>query len=383
MISSSGMPEFQSSAISALESASTEATDRSISAAMITSVSASAISATSERSSEPVVNESAVRNSLDRPWPNTNVTTIRPSSSASQRPSAARRREPPSAPASVPPAGAAAVCGRCGVSRHGVRSSCEGRPRRGGDEAVEGDGQQQQGADRGLLPERVDLEHDQRRGDRAEQQRAQRGAVDAADAAEDRHAADDGGRDHGQLVADAGGRVDRAEAGGEQHAAEAGQRAREHERGEHPALRAHAGQARALGVGADRVQLAAGAVVAQPLADDTITTSAISTRNGIPSTESVPRFRNASGSVSALTWVPLVHRNASPRKMYSVPSVTTSAGTCPQVTRMPLNRPHAAPSAIPSTNTTGIGSPGGWTAGRRRRRRSGRAPSRPRGRCCA
>ena len=63
MISSSGSPRFQRSAISALESASTEATERSISAATITSVSASAISATSERSSEPVVNESAVRNS--------------------------------------------------------------------------------------------------------------------------------------------------------------------------------------------------------------------------------------------------------------------------------------------------------------------------------
>ena len=38
MISSSGSPWFQSSPISALESASTEATDRSISAATITSV---------------------------------------------------------------------------------------------------------------------------------------------------------------------------------------------------------------------------------------------------------------------------------------------------------------------------------------------------------
>ena len=40
MISSSGRPEFQSSAISALESARTEATERSISAATMTSVSA-------------------------------------------------------------------------------------------------------------------------------------------------------------------------------------------------------------------------------------------------------------------------------------------------------------------------------------------------------
>ena len=90
MISSSGRPAFQRSAISALESASTDATDRSISAATITSVSASAISATSERSSEPVVNESAVRNSDDSACPTTKVTRISPTSSASQRPRNAR-----------------------------------------------------------------------------------------------------------------------------------------------------------------------------------------------------------------------------------------------------------------------------------------------------
>ena len=69
MISSSGSPLFQSDAISALDRASTLATERSISAATITSVSASAISATSDRSSEPVVNESAVRNSGEIAWP--------------------------------------------------------------------------------------------------------------------------------------------------------------------------------------------------------------------------------------------------------------------------------------------------------------------------
>ena len=52
--------------MSALESARTEATERSISAAMITIASGSAMSATSEKSSDPVVNESAVRNSEDR-----------------------------------------------------------------------------------------------------------------------------------------------------------------------------------------------------------------------------------------------------------------------------------------------------------------------------
>ena len=72
----------------------------------------------------------------------------------------------------------------------------------------------------------------------------------------------------------------------------------------------------------------------------------------------MPMFRNGSGSVSALTWRPSVHRNARPRNAYSVPSVTTSAGTWPQVVSTPLSRPQAPPSAIPSTNTITSGVPG-------------------------
>ena len=266
MISSSGRPLFHSVAMSALESASTEATDRSISAATITSVSGSAISATSEKSSEPVVNESAVRNSHDSPWPTTTVTSSSPTSSASQRPAGAAR-----------------------AARRGSVGAAARRPRRAA--------WRSQPARRALLLRRAastrrptsrsnaiatsssapiaaccqnasTLQDDQRRRDRAEQQRAERRAVDAAGAAEDRHAADDRGGDHRQLVARAGRRVDRAEARGEQHAAEPGERAREHERGEHAAVRADAGEPRALGVRADRVQLAPGAEVAQPLADD-------------------------------------------------------------------------------------------------------------------
>src|SRR3954466_10167662 len=91
MISSIGRPWFHSDAAIALDSASTEATERSISAEMITSANGSAISATSEKSSEPVVNESVVRNSEEMPWPMIAVSTIRPSSSASQRPANAPR----------------------------------------------------------------------------------------------------------------------------------------------------------------------------------------------------------------------------------------------------------------------------------------------------
>src|SRR5829696_1386140 len=259
MISSIGSPAFHSDAVTALDSASTEATERSISAAMITSASGSAISATSEKSSEPVVKESVVRNSDEIPWPTLTVTRISPSSSASQRAANSRTR--------LVPEGAGAGAG-AGALTGAVDSA--GTPRAppaqrdldtDGEQPVERDREQQQRADRGLLPERLDAEDDQRRRDRAEQQCAQR-------AAEDRDAADDRRGDHGQLVAGAGGRVDGGEARGEQHAAEARERAGEHERGQHAAVRAHAGEPRALGIRADGVQLAAGAEVAQPLADD-------------------------------------------------------------------------------------------------------------------
>src|SRR4051812_1938397 len=259
MISSTGRPWFHSDAAIALDRASTEATERSISAAMITSASGSAISATSEKSSEPVGNESVVRNSEEIPWPMIAVSTIRPSSSASQRPANARRRAP-----DAPRAGAGAVASACTARAPPAQGGLDAQA----EEAIERDRDQQQRADRGLLPERLDAQDDQRAGDRAEEQRAERGAVDAAGAAEDRDAPHHRRGDHGQLVAGAGGRVDGREARGEQRPAEAGQRAGERERGQHPAVRAHAGQPRAPGVRADRVQLAPGAEVAQPLPDD-------------------------------------------------------------------------------------------------------------------
>ena len=163
MMNSIGRPAFQSDAVTALDSASTEATERSISAAMITSASGSAISATSEKSSEPVVNESVVRNSDDRLWPTTQVTRISATSSVSQRPASARRRS-----AGAGPAAAGAVSGVAGLTG-GADSACTARapPAQGGldadgEQAVERDREQQQRADRGLLPERLDAQHDQR-----------------------------------------------------------------------------------------------------------------------------------------------------------------------------------------------------------------------------
>src|SRR4051794_12971017 len=227
MIVSIGWLWFQRYAITALDSARTDATERSISAAMITIVSGSAISATSDRSSEPVVNESAVRNSGEMIWPAIARTISSPTSSVSQRPSSERQAGGDDASAG------GAVCGAA-VS---VCTACAPPPQGGLDaqreQSIERDREQEQRADRRLLPERGDTQHDQRGRDRPQQQRAERGAVDGAGPTEDGDAADDGGRDHGQLVADAGGRVDGAETGGEQHAAEAGQRTRQHERDQH------------------------------------------------------------------------------------------------------------------------------------------------------
>src|SRR3954469_14210706 len=275
MISSSGRPPFHSAAMSALDSPSTEAIDRSISAAITTRVNGSAMSAISEKSSEPVVNESLVRNSGEIACPIGSSRTNSATSSASQRPRSPRQAPPSrrSKPGSASGAARAPSAAGGTVDVVGSAGTADAPSAQAGvdaqaDEAVEGDRDEQQRADGGLLPERVDLQDDQRRRDRVQEQCAERGAVHAAGAAEDRDAADHGGRDDRELVAGAGGRVHGAEAGGEQDAGQPGERARQQERDEHAALRANAGEPGALGVRADRVQLAAGAEVAQRLADD-------------------------------------------------------------------------------------------------------------------
>src|SRR3954471_12341331 len=92
-----------------------------------------------------------------------------------------------------------------------------------GEQPVESDGEEQQEAVDRLLPELVDLEDHQRRSDAAQQQRAQRSAVDAARAAEDGDAAyDDGGHDR-ELLAGTDVRVERAVARGVEHAGQPGE----------------------------------------------------------------------------------------------------------------------------------------------------------------
>src|SRR3954447_70707 len=86
-----------------------------------------------------------------------------------------------------------------------------------GDQPVGADGQDDQRADDGLLPELVDVEHREGAADHREQQRAEAGAPNRAAAAEDRDAADHDRGDDVQLVAGAGRGVDGAEPGSEQH----------------------------------------------------------------------------------------------------------------------------------------------------------------------
>src|SRR6266511_3343359 len=96
-----------------------------------------------------------------------------------------------------------------------------------------------------------------------ERDRAEGGPDDAAAAAEDRDAADDDGRDHLELVAAAGGGVERPVVRAPKHSGQAGDRAADGEGGEHPSSDRDAGQARRVRVRPDRVQLAAGTERAQ------------------------------------------------------------------------------------------------------------------------
>src|SRR4051794_38956445 len=184
------------------------------------------MSAISEKSSDPVVNESAVRNCDEIAWPIGSSTTISATSSVSQRPRRARqvpaplRSKPRSASGAAVLASPAAGGTVDVVESAGTADapSAQAGVDAQADETVEGDRDEQQRADGRLLPERVDLQDDERRRDRLQQERAERGPVHASGAAEDRDAADHGGRDDRELVAGAGRRVDGAEAGGEQHA---------------------------------------------------------------------------------------------------------------------------------------------------------------------
>src|SRR6186997_3065303 len=137
-------------------------------------------------------------------------------SSVSQRPAIARSpsRERGASTGGVasagPPGVVAAPAGGGVTDSASAGTECAPSPQGGveaeADQAVEGDREEQQRPDRGLLPEGVDLQDDERGRDRVQQERPERRAVHAARPAEDRDTADDRRRDHGELVAAAGRR---------------------------------------------------------------------------------------------------------------------------------------------------------------------------------
>src|SRR5262245_6385614 len=155
--------------------------------------------------------------------------------------------------------------GRAPASSPGLRSSIsatrppprpEGRRHAQRDQPVEGDCREQQAARDGLAPEGRDVDDDERAVDRVQEQRAERGAEDGAAAAEDRHAADDDGGDHLELVSDAGDRVDRAVVGQPDGAGQPGYAAAEHEGEEDARANRNAREPRRSRVRADGVKVA-------------------------------------------------------------------------------------------------------------------------------
>src|ERR1700761_6067295 len=232
-----------------------EATDRSISPLMMISVIGSVMIAISPLDRPRLKRLLPVRKSGEAAPPITRIrmtTTARPVSQRSAGRSRSARRGRWVAASLTMSATVAAQCAGEAL----------------GNGLVEGDGEQQQEAPDRLVPERGDAEHVQRGADRGQEQCAEGGAGDAATAAEDRDAADHDGRHDLQFVAGARGRVDRAVLGAPQDAGDAGDRAADGERGEDPPADRKAGEPRGLGVGADRVQVAARPVGAQVVGAD-------------------------------------------------------------------------------------------------------------------
>src|SRR5918997_3768706 len=258
MTVSSGSPANHSWPMTALDSRTVLATDRSISPVTMTRVSGSAMSTmtTTSSSRKPVFRADA-KPSTDSAATRTNSTSTNVMT-ASPLPS---RRSRDAARGRCAPAWPAGVAGVVSTATEVPPSQAAGQPQ--GQRPVEHDGGQDQRADGGLPPERVQPQLRQRRADGGQQQRAERRAVDRAAAAEDGHAAYDGGRDDEQLLAGAGRGVQRLEAGGVHDPGQPGQRAADHERREHPPSDRDAREPRGVRVAADPVQLAAAAVAAQ------------------------------------------------------------------------------------------------------------------------
>src|SRR5688572_5652022 len=182
MIASSGRPANQSLPMTALDRPTVLATERSISPVTTMSVSGSAMSAmtATSRSRNPALRveakpstdtEAMIRNSTR------NVVITLPDGRVSGRRGA--RAPPGAAPPATGAAGVSGAEGRVGLAATEVPPSEAGGEAEG-ERPVQGDGGDDQRADRGVAPERVDAELRERDPDRREEQRAERGAVDRA-----------------------------------------------------------------------------------------------------------------------------------------------------------------------------------------------------------
>src|SRR4051812_4548193 len=261
-IDSSGRPANQSLPMTALDSPTMLATERSISPVMTMSVSGRAMSAitTTSSSRKPtlrveakpsIVTDAITRNSTRK------VVITLPEGRVKGRRAA---RAP--AGAGLPATGDEGV-----VSTATEVPPSEARREPEGERPVEGDRADDQCADRGVPPERVDADRGGGDADRGEQQRAERGPVDGAAAAEDGHPADDAGGDHEQLLTGARRGVQRQEPGCVHDSGEPGERTVDDEGGEHPSADRDTGEPGRLGRRPDAVELPAAAEGAQVVAD--------------------------------------------------------------------------------------------------------------------
>src|ERR1035438_768723 len=124
-----------------------------------------------------------------------------------------------------------------------------------GDEAIEGDGQQEQKAGDGLVPEGRDAEDVQRGLNRAEQEGPDGRADGAAASAEDRHTADHHRGAHGLLLPGPRGGIDGFVLCGPEHPGQPGDGTADREGGKDPLADGDSGQESRFRVRPDRVKL--------------------------------------------------------------------------------------------------------------------------------
>src|SRR5689334_1379779 len=233
MIVSIAMPPFQSLPMTAPARPAVEPTDRSISPETTSRVIGSAIRAIGRVLPIRKYRFSALPKLSTRQKEHTSRTTSSAPTTVSQRSASRSRTAPPGVrPPPLPVAGArrsvmvGAPC-LCGPPAQQRRDPQRHHP-------VHRDGEQQQDSVDGLHPYGADADGGQHTVDRGEQQRAERGAVEAAGAAGEGDAADHHGADDGEFVAGAGAGVDVAEAGEVQRSGQPGERAAGDVRGQDP-----------------------------------------------------------------------------------------------------------------------------------------------------